>query len=230
MECTEEELYQLVLSLVEDLEDPDIVKYKRKMINLYIKLSVEKIYRKDMSLASLYSIGICIYSFLQQMEENEKIIKSEAKAKIQEEVVEYICKREVLKIRAIILDTFKGTYTEDKNYSVKPEEWAVKIIKELSSFIGEDRQKTKDSLFAGPRRVILEKVEELLAQEIKEAFVSKSKLFGKKGNLLVLNILYIEKYFKRYTKTDFMEQLVQNIHKSFKDPDLIDREISKYVK
>ncbi|OAG32448.1 hypothetical protein NEIG_01371 [Nematocida sp. ERTm5] len=231
MECTTEELFQVFSSLIEDLNRKEINRYRRKMINLYINLSIDKIYRKETSLPMLYSLSVCMYSILQNAQDNEKVLKSEIREKLQKEVLNYASKREVLKIRAIILDMFQGTYTENSNYSVKPEQWAIKIVEDIRIFIGESKNNTKDKedVFKEPKRLILERVEDLLAEEIKEAFLSKSKPFGKKGNQLIINILYIKKYLNSYVKTESMQKLIETVQENFKDPNAVESDLSEYI-
>lgn len=224
-----EEFFSLVSSLINDLHDFHIVKYKRKLVNSYINTTIKLVHNQENPLPLKFILTICMHSLVQQVEQDaQDILPKEIREKIEKELITYLCMQEISKIRAIIIDLYSGTYTEEKNYSVKPEEWAVKVVAELKTLIPSGKKES----FKESKKFVLEILQDLLAKELKEAFLSRSKKFGKKGNQLIINVLYIEKYFKEYTSLKSMSTLIKDIQENFKEKEAVAsaEDLARFIK
>ncbi|KAH9385271.1 uncharacterized protein NEMAJ01_0167 [Nematocida major] len=225
-----EEFFALTFSLINDLQDSTVVKYKKKLINSYINTTIKLIQSKTAALSHKFVMTVCMHSMVRHIEQESdmEMLPKEIREKIEREVVEYLCMQEISRIRAIIIDLYTGLYTDDVNYSVRPENWAVKVVAELKTLT----PLADTEMFKESKKLVLCRLQGLLAKELKEAFLSKSKPFGRKGNQLVINILYIQQYFKEHTSTEGMQELVKEIQGNFKDAGSVAKleELKRFIK
>ncbi|KAI5192511.1 hypothetical protein NEMIN01_2062 [Nematocida minor] len=216
MQCKPEEFVSLIFSLINDLNDPGVQKYKRKLVNGYINNTVQMVHSRETSLNKKFFFTISMVSIILQLEEQEdsKYITKDIPQEIKTDLIDYLCKQEISKIRAIIIDLYTGMYTDDQKHGIKPEPWALKTVEEISTIIPIEPLKW----LVQPKQMVMKMLHRYLLQEIKEAFVSKAKPFGRRGNQLIINILYIEKYFKKHwTEGNTMKVLLEEIRNNFKD-------------
>lgn len=227
MEYKPEKFVSLIYSLISDVADNRIVKYKRKMVNAYVNHTFQLVHSKETHIHTKFLLTICMVSIILRIEEEVPPIKDNAFQKIKVDLIDSLCKKEISRIRAIILDLYTGTYTEDTLHGVRPEPWAVKIVQDMSQLVPE----TKVELFKQANRIVMTTMHKYLQQEIKEAFISKTRQFGKKGNQLLINILYIDKYFKEYASTLSMNPLIEEAKKNFKDKKMAEdtNSLLKYI-
>lgn len=228
MEYDPEKFVSLIYSLISDLTDSKILKYERKMINAYINQTIQLVHRKETHLHTKFLLTICMVSVILRIEEDKnKVLEDSAFQRIKVELVESLCRKEISRIRAIILDLYTGSYADETLHTPKPEPWAVKIVADLSKLLPD----AKSEQFVQGNRMVMAVLHGYLEQEIKEAFLSKAIQFGKKGNQLVINILYIDKYFRKYVPGASMDSLVKAVQENFRDRDQAEKtaDLLKYI-
>lgn len=214
IERTPEDILLFVRTLFSQVASQKHPKYKRKVFNCYVNTSLRVIQSSANPMKVRF---LCMISMITLMRETEKSTISLSSQddfnEMQKEVIVYLVKKEILKIRAVILDLCTDTYADDIAYSVKPEIWTKKIKEEIENVLPEPKNPTAAKLTAES----LELLKNLLLQDLEEIFLGKAQPFGKKGNLLIVNILEIERYFaKRKQETKGFSGLIEKIQMNFK--------------
>ncbi|OAG31437.1 hypothetical protein NEDG_01964 [Nematocida displodere] len=209
---TADELYAFIATLTAELKDSMFPKYQRKLFNCYINNSVKAIQNSKLPLQRRFCIMVATIAFGRAAEGTA--LSPEAPFKeMEDEILQYLCKAEISKIRAVILDLYTYSYTEESSYSVRPEQWAVALVEELKTVLPPN-ETNKVQVTACD---VLRLLESLLLKELKELFISKNKPLGKKGNLLVVNLIYIQKYFTSQSLSpEPIDAFIKTVQKSFK--------------
>ncbi|KAI5186850.1 hypothetical protein NEHOM01_1745 [Nematocida homosporus] len=142
--------------------------------------------------------------------------------KMQDQVVQYLCQKQVAKIRALILDLHPtSTYSTDLQYSVQPEPWLLQLTQELDLILPPE---TTNFIPTTQTFTLLHThLLNLLIQDLKDIFIARTQPFGRKGNLLVINLLYLQDFYqKRNIPTQAILNLIKQVHLNFKNKDMIE--------
>ncbi|KAF7684105.1 hypothetical protein TCON_0697 [Astathelohania contejeani] len=120
----------------------------------------------------------------------------------------------LLEIRALILDLVNSDYSEDLENIYKQEEWIDNVISNIEQTFNLQSIEildTKDLIFR-----LFAKYNDLFLKECLKIFVSKNNKFGSKGNQLMLNLKYYEKFVRKYidfNSDEYFSKFIEN----FKD-------------
>ncbi|KAI5180037.1 hypothetical protein NEOKW01_0366 [Nematocida sp. AWRm80] len=122
-------------------------------------------------------------------------------------------------IRVNILDIITTEYTNTK-YKIQVEEWVNILIYIIDTVIYKEYRENKSSYTTLTEHYLAvgNDLVNKIAQEIREIFINKNSLFGSKGNLLVMDILYIQEYFKDLgCEVKVLDGIIDEVQKKFKD-------------
>lgn len=211
-EYRSEEVFAFVGSLLEELEDEKFDKYKKKLYNCYLNNSLCLIQNDEADIRSRF---VALVSMLAFVENADPTYNTKAVAKMVEEIKEYLMEKEISRIRRKVLDSKPANYTEDTEYSIKPEAWAVEVTRELDHVLPQTEH-------PGVEKVLQEisgKLLSMLLKEIKEIFVSKQGKFGRKANALVVNLIHIEAFFSRHTDVSNVESVIEHVQSMITSPE-----------
>lgn len=207
-----DEVFGFVEGLLEELEDEKFDKYKKKLYNCYLNNSLCLIQNDEADIKSRF---IALVSMVAFIENADPSYNTKAVAKMTEEIKEYLMQKEISRIRRIILDSKPCNYTEDTEYSIKPEAWAMQVTKELEHVLPQTEHPGIEKVLQSISGSILV----MLLKEIKEIFVSKQGKFGKKANALVVNLIHIEAFFSRHTDVSEVESVIEQVQSMIQSPE-----------
>ncbi|KAI5173225.1 hypothetical protein NEFER03_2177 [Nematocida sp. LUAm3] len=208
--------------LIEQVKDEKYPKYRKKLCNCYINNTIKTIQNEDISMSKRFLLLVCMFVFIEHLGDLLDEADKKDLEKVKKESMIYLCKKEITRIRAVILDLTQGTYTEYTEYLYRPEKWPLRIIEELEDILPSSEYLPEKSQAKVPLTLLVS----LIAKEIKEIFLSKSQKFTKRGNLLIINLLQIETYLKKREEDPILisplEDLIKKIRENFLEEQMID--------
>lgn len=214
---TPSELFAFLTGVLAEVADPQFDKYQKKLVNCYLNQSIKVIENDQVGLSQRFRVMVAMLSLEGQAGQLAPGAGDpEAQpsfAEVAADVLAYLTKKEIAKIRAVILDLHTNTYTEDREWSPRPEPWAVRITDELDAVLPPSAVPAIEQTTAQVHAQLLAR----LVQELRTIFISKAQPFGKKGNLLVVNLVYLQQYFaKKLRDTKLMADFIVEVQRNFK--------------
>jgi len=228
-----DELFFFSSEILSAVKDRSFPKYRKKLFNCYVNCSVKFIENEKNALTSRFKAMFSLFAFISQCRgstaghttapdkkqigaDNEEITE-ESLTIFKNKISLFLTKKEISKIRAVILDLQTNTYTKDEEYSVLPEPWAKKLAEEISHTFPAPKTEVLKTAVADSLNLFVP----LLIKELRDMFISKVKPFGSKGNLLVVDLIYLENYFKdRHARTEAVSEFIAEVQGHFR-PGLI---------
>ncbi|KAI5192434.1 hypothetical protein NECID01_1929 [Nematocida sp. AWRm77] len=212
-EYTAEELYAFLANVAHEVEDKDFSKYKKKLLNCYVNNSVKAIDSDTVSFKNRFVVMLAVLAYMTETEKHSTGKDTQVSfAEIKQDILSYLTKKEISKIRALILDLHTSTYTDSKEWSPYPEPWAREIVEELDAVLPESAHPQVQEALSLARTHLLS----LLVQELKDIFFSTAQPFGKQGNLFVVNLVYLQTYFeKKLPNTNIIAEFITEVQSNF---------------